>query len=130
MSTLLERVVEELRDATGVQVSYGRAVSIEGTIIILTQDETSESTMFAERGFDIDIFAPGPDPEQVERLRRTVERTLHYWMVGETDDTGAARLRIESQSYVEEDEDWSHWTIRAVARIFRLDAARSHGSTT
>jgi len=127
--TLLEQVVADLQAATGVQVSYGRARTIEGPVITVTQDETAEDTMFAERGFDIDVYAPGPDPSVVERLRRSIERTLHYRLMGETDDAGAVRLRVQDQAYVEDEDDYTHWTMRVIARIFRLDAARAKGGS-
>lgn len=119
--TLLETIIDLLRQTTAVPVRYGRAADPSGTQIVVTHDETPETVSMAEVGFDIDIYAPDPDPAEVERLRRLIVRDLHYRLIGQTDDFGAVRVFLRDQAWVDEDDDWTHWTMRLGARVFRSD---------
>jgi hypothetical protein len=119
MATLLESVVQRLRGAVDAPISYGRAAGLTGVQVVVTQDETPVDARRAERGLDIDIFAPGPDPAAIESARRDIVDALHYALIGNTDDAGAVRVFLRDQSDVDDDEDWAHWSMRFVARFAR-----------
>lgn len=121
--TLLETFIDLLRQRTGVPVRYGRAADPSGTQIVVTHDETPETVSMAEVGFDVDIYAPDPDPTQIERLRQLIVPALHYRYIGATDDFGAARVFLRDQAWVDDDDDWTHWTMRFAVRVFRTDLA-------
>jgi len=112
--------VARIRGAVDAPVRYGRAAGLDGAQIIVTQDETAIDVFRAERGIDLDIYTPGPDPAEIERLRRDITGALHYTLIGATDDAGAVRVYLRDQSDADDDTDhWMHWTMRFVARFVR-----------
>lgn len=121
--TLLETMMALLRQRANVPVTYGRAPDASGTQVIVTHDETSESVSMAEVGFDVDIYGPGPDPTEIERLRQLIVPALHYRYIGSTDEYGAARVFLRDQAWVDDDDDWIHWTMRFAVRVYRTDLA-------